>query len=54
MYLHLSVVSFHCPEGVDFTIHWFLKYYHCYNEYNNIEVSTAALCHHIFWGSCRS
>ncbi|XP_017268300.1 transmembrane protein 87A isoform X2 [Kryptolebias marmoratus] len=35
--IELKVVSFNCPGKVKFTIHWFLKYYHCYNEYNNIE-----------------
>uniref|UniRef100_A0A3Q2WLC1 Transmembrane protein 87B n=1 Tax=Haplochromis burtoni TaxID=8153 RepID=A0A3Q2WLC1_HAPBU len=30
---------FDCPEEVDVTIHWLLKYYPCHNEYNNIEVS---------------
>ncbi|XP_037534512.1 transmembrane protein 87A [Nematolebias whitei] len=35
--IELKVVSFYCPGEVNFTIHWFLKYYHCYNEYNNIE-----------------
>uniref|UniRef100_A0A673NIP9 Transmembrane protein 87B n=1 Tax=Sinocyclocheilus rhinocerous TaxID=307959 RepID=A0A673NIP9_9TELE len=28
-----------CPEEVMFSIQWFLKYYPCHNEYNNIEVS---------------
>lgn len=37
--LHVLVVSFGCPEEMDFTIHWLLKYYPCHNEYNNIEVS---------------
>lgn len=33
----LKVFSSSCPKKVDFTIHWFLKYHPCYNEYNNIE-----------------
>ncbi|KAM4600000.1 transmembrane protein 87A isoform 3-T3 [Fundulus diaphanus] len=33
----LKVVSCSCTKTVDFTIHWFLKYHPCYNEYNNIE-----------------
>lgn len=37
--LHVSVWPFDCPEEVDVTIHWLLKYYPCHNEYNNIEVS---------------
>lgn len=36
----LSVVSFSCPEKITFTIHWYLKYYPCHNEFHNIEVST--------------
>nr|XP_054606154.1 transmembrane protein 87A isoform X3 [Nothobranchius furzeri] len=35
--IELKVMSFACPEKVDFTVHWFLKYHPCYNEYNNIE-----------------
>ncbi|XP_041803581.1 transmembrane protein 87A isoform X3 [Chelmon rostratus] len=35
--IELKVVSFGCPEEVTFTIHWFLKYYPCHNEFNNIE-----------------
>ncbi|XP_031158321.1 transmembrane protein 87A isoform X1 [Sander lucioperca] len=35
--IELKVVSFGCPEEVNFSIHWFLKYYPCHNEYNNIE-----------------
>ncbi|XP_012714663.2 transmembrane protein 87A isoform X2 [Fundulus heteroclitus] len=33
----LKVVSCSCTMKVNFTIHWFLKYHPCYNEYNNIE-----------------
>lgn len=33
------VLSFSCPEDVTFTVHWYLKYYPCHNEFNNIEVS---------------
>lgn len=40
--LQLLVVSFNCPEEVSFTVHWYLKYYPCHNEFNNIEVSTEA------------
>ncbi|XP_067380208.1 transmembrane protein 87A isoform X1 [Channa argus] len=35
--IELKVVSFACPEEVLFTIHWYLKYYPCHNEFNNIE-----------------
>uniref|UniRef100_A0A3P8RDG2 Transmembrane protein 87B n=1 Tax=Astatotilapia calliptera TaxID=8154 RepID=A0A3P8RDG2_ASTCA len=37
--VELKVWPFDCPEEVDVTIHWLLKYYPCHNEYNNIEVS---------------
>uniref|UniRef100_A0A672KW19 Transmembrane protein 87A-like n=1 Tax=Sinocyclocheilus grahami TaxID=75366 RepID=A0A672KW19_SINGR len=39
----LAVASFGCPEEVTFSIQWFLKYYPCHNEYNNIEVSGSCL-----------
>ncbi|KAK6301587.1 hypothetical protein J4Q44_G00276400 [Coregonus suidteri] len=35
--IKLKVVSFGCPEEVTFTIQWYLKYYPCHNEFNNIE-----------------
>ncbi|KAM9344952.1 LOW QUALITY PROTEIN: transmembrane protein 87A [Symphorus nematophorus] len=35
--IELKVVSFSCPEEVTFTIHWYLKYYPCHNEFNNVE-----------------
>ncbi|XP_028325209.1 transmembrane protein 87A isoform X1 [Gouania willdenowi] len=35
--IQLKVVSFSCPEEVTFTIHWYLKYYPCHNEFNNLE-----------------
>ncbi|XP_050982389.1 transmembrane protein 87A isoform X2 [Labeo rohita] len=35
--IQLRVASFGCPEEVTFSIQWFLKYYPCHNEYNNIE-----------------
>ncbi|XP_070834054.1 transmembrane protein 87A isoform X1 [Chaetodon trifascialis] len=35
--IELKVVSFGCPEKVAFTIQWYLKYYPCHNEFNNIE-----------------
>ncbi|KAM7385761.1 hypothetical protein PAMP_001819 [Pampus punctatissimus] len=35
--IDLTVISFGCPEEVVFTIHWYLKYYPCHNEFNNIE-----------------
>lgn len=35
--IHLRVTSFCCPEEVTFSIQWFLKYYPCHNQYNNIE-----------------
>ncbi|XP_053730759.1 transmembrane protein 87A [Synchiropus splendidus] len=35
--IQMKVVSFGCPKDLNFTIHWFLKYYHCHNEFNNIE-----------------
>ncbi|KAL2082991.1 hypothetical protein ACEWY4_020764 [Coilia grayii] len=30
-------VSCSCPEEIKFTIRWYLKFYPCYNEFNNIE-----------------
>ncbi|KAJ8248249.1 hypothetical protein GJAV_G00240000 [Gymnothorax javanicus] len=30
-------IAFTCPEEVKFTIRWYLKYYPCLNELNNIE-----------------
>uniref|UniRef100_A0A3Q1BZ06 Transmembrane protein 87B n=1 Tax=Amphiprion ocellaris TaxID=80972 RepID=A0A3Q1BZ06_AMPOC len=36
--IELKVVSFGCPETVTFTVHWYLRYYPCHNEFNNIEV----------------
>lgn len=41
---HCIVLSFHCPDEVNVTIHWLLKYYPCHNEFNNIEVSEEASC----------
>ncbi|XP_053189611.1 transmembrane protein 87A [Scomber japonicus] len=35
--IELKVKPFGCPETVTFTIHWYLKYYHCHNEFKNIE-----------------
>ncbi|KAL1263632.1 hypothetical protein QQF64_006371 [Cirrhinus molitorella] len=35
--IQLRVASFGCPEEVTFSIQWFLKYYPCHNEYNNID-----------------
>ncbi|KAA0718346.1 Transmembrane protein 87A [Triplophysa tibetana] len=35
--IELKVSSFGCPEEVTFTIQWYLKYYPCHNQYNNIE-----------------
>ncbi|KAF7660612.1 hypothetical protein LDENG_00278900 [Lucifuga dentata] len=35
--IEMKVVSFGCPEEVTFTIHWFLKYYPCHNDFNNID-----------------
>ncbi|XP_054874679.1 transmembrane protein 87A isoform X1 [Amphiprion ocellaris] len=35
--IELKVVSFGCPETVTFTVHWYLRYYPCHNEFNNIE-----------------
>lgn len=35
--IRLRVSSFGCPEEVRFSIQWFLKFYPCHNEYNNIE-----------------
>ncbi|XP_023267563.1 transmembrane protein 87B isoform X2 [Seriola lalandi dorsalis] len=35
--IELEVVDFGCPEEVTFTIHWYLKYHPCHNEFNNIE-----------------
>uniref|UniRef100_A0A8B9H7W4 Transmembrane protein 87B n=1 Tax=Astyanax mexicanus TaxID=7994 RepID=A0A8B9H7W4_ASTMX len=39
-HIQLKVTSFHCPEEVHFNISWYLKYYPCHNEFNNIEVNT--------------
>ncbi|XP_076020916.1 transmembrane protein 87A [Genypterus blacodes] len=33
----MNVVSSFCPEEVTFSIHWYLKYYPCHNEFNNID-----------------
>ncbi|XP_008320491.1 transmembrane protein 87A isoform X1 [Cynoglossus semilaevis] len=35
--IKLKVVAFGCPEEVIFTVHWYLKYYPCHNEFINIE-----------------
>uniref|UniRef100_A0AAV2JPF4 Transmembrane protein 87A n=1 Tax=Knipowitschia caucasica TaxID=637954 RepID=A0AAV2JPF4_KNICA len=35
--IKLKVIAFDCPQNVDFTIHWLLKYYPCHNEFNNID-----------------
>ncbi|XP_068580924.1 transmembrane protein 87A isoform X1 [Cebidichthys violaceus] len=35
--IELKVVHFGCPEPVTFSIHWYLKYYPCHNEFNNID-----------------
>ncbi|XP_026211879.1 transmembrane protein 87A isoform X1 [Anabas testudineus] len=35
--IELKVVSFQCPEEVSFTIHWYLKFYPCHNDFNNVE-----------------
>ncbi|XP_019725920.1 transmembrane protein 87A isoform X2 [Hippocampus comes] len=35
--IELKVVSFGCPEEVTFTIQWYLKYYPCHNDFNNID-----------------
>ncbi|XP_031732624.1 transmembrane protein 87A isoform X1 [Anarrhichthys ocellatus] len=35
--IELKVVRFGCPEAVTFSIHWYLKYYPCHNEFNNID-----------------
>ncbi|KAJ8359825.1 hypothetical protein SKAU_G00163500 [Synaphobranchus kaupii] len=35
--IKFKIASFGCPEEVKFTIHWYLKYYPCHNEFNNIE-----------------
>ncbi|XP_078068396.1 transmembrane protein 87B isoform X1 [Mustelus asterias] len=33
----LQVDSFKCPEEVSFTVEWYLRYYPCHNEFNNIK-----------------
>ncbi|XP_059501186.1 transmembrane protein 87B isoform X3 [Stegostoma tigrinum] len=33
----LEVVSFRCPENVSLTVEWYLRYYPCHNEFNNIK-----------------
>ncbi|XP_029031176.1 transmembrane protein 87A [Betta splendens] len=35
--IQFKVVSFNCPEEVNFTVHWYLKYSPCHNDFNNIE-----------------
>ncbi|XP_026884240.2 transmembrane protein 87A isoform X2 [Electrophorus electricus] len=35
--IQLKVTSFSCPQEVSFTISWYLRYYPCHNEFNNIE-----------------
>ncbi|XP_061083685.1 transmembrane protein 87A isoform X1 [Conger conger] len=35
--IKFKIASFGCPEEVKFTIHWYLKYYPCHNDFNNIE-----------------
>nr|XP_015218474.1 PREDICTED: transmembrane protein 87B isoform X1 [Lepisosteus oculatus] len=35
--IYLKVKSFHCPEVTRLTIKWYLKYYPCHNEFNNID-----------------
>ncbi|TNN61760.1 Transmembrane protein 87A [Liparis tanakae] len=35
--IELKVVRFGCPEDMTFSIHWYLKYYPCHNEFNNID-----------------
>ncbi|XP_060943050.1 transmembrane protein 87A [Limanda limanda] len=35
--IEVKVLLFGCPEEVTFTIHWFLKYYPCHNEFSNID-----------------
>ncbi|KAK1791385.1 hypothetical protein P4O66_013394 [Electrophorus voltai] len=39
--IQLKVTSFSCPQEVSFTISWYLRYYPCHNEFNNIEKSIA-------------
>uniref|UniRef100_A0A665WKR3 Transmembrane protein 87B n=1 Tax=Echeneis naucrates TaxID=173247 RepID=A0A665WKR3_ECHNA len=40
--IEFNVLYFECPEKMNFTIHWYLKYYPCHNEFDNIEVSVEA------------
>ncbi|XP_029377559.1 transmembrane protein 87A isoform X2 [Echeneis naucrates] len=35
--IEFNVLYFECPEKMNFTIHWYLKYYPCHNEFDNIE-----------------
>lgn len=35
----LQVLSFSCPEKINLTIQWYLRYYPCHNDFGNIEVS---------------
>ncbi|MBN3281297.1 TM87A protein, partial [Polyodon spathula] len=35
--IFLKIQSFSCPEPVTLTIKWYLKYYPCHNEFNNID-----------------
>uniref|UniRef100_A0AAY4E1L3 Transmembrane protein 87B n=1 Tax=Denticeps clupeoides TaxID=299321 RepID=A0AAY4E1L3_9TELE len=46
--IKLKVSTLGCPEPVKFTVRWYLKYYPCHNEFNNIEVSML-----IVYGSCK-
>ncbi|XP_075932879.1 transmembrane protein 87A isoform X3 [Anarhichas minor] len=39
--IELKVVRFGCPEAVTFSIHWYLTYYPCHNEFNNIDKAKA-------------
>ncbi|XP_056669755.1 transmembrane protein 87B isoform X1 [Monodelphis domestica] len=35
--IKLKIKSFNCPEPVNFTIEWHLKYHACHNEYTKME-----------------
>lgn len=45
----LPVLSFSCPERINLTIQWYLRYYPCHNEFGNIEVSVREFsCDEVF------
>uniref|UniRef100_A0A4X2LFH3 Transmembrane protein 87B n=1 Tax=Vombatus ursinus TaxID=29139 RepID=A0A4X2LFH3_VOMUR len=41
--IKLKIKSFSCPEPVNFTIEWHLKYHACHNEYTKLEVKNLSV-----------